>query len=110
MGRFQTQYRIFAKIEIDVRYLDESSTSEIIDNLRKVASRTYVVGTNTKIKFVNDKEVLFKPMAKTKGNIALFNFVSQVSEELSFDNPPPSSIISGVVQILHIPFLPEFLP
>lgn len=85
----------YAKITIDVRYLDESITDRIISQLKEIAERTYVEGTSSTVSFIGSGGVLYKPMEKTEGNMKLFEHVRNISQELGFNEPPIEPVVSG---------------
>lgn len=78
-----------AEIEVDIRVLDETQFDQVENMISKIATKTYVQGTNTKY----ERTLGISPMKATKENQRLFELVNRVSEKLGFDKP--HSIISG---------------
>jgi len=85
----------YAKIRIDVRYLDAKLSDRIISQLKEIAAKTYIDGTSTTVSFIGTEGVLYKPMEKTEGNMKLFEHVRNVAGDLGFGNPPIEPIVSG---------------
>lgn len=69
-----------AKIDVRVTTLDQSKKA--LDDLRKVAEKTYVQGTTTT---VSNDSVRFMPMEKTEAGMTLFNIVREQGIKLGIE-------------------------
>jgi len=67
----------YAKIKIDVRFTREEAIAVFTQQLEKIAKRTYIEGTTTKLTL----GTIFKPMETTPGVEHLFSLVQETARE-----------------------------
>jgi len=73
----------YAKISIDVRFVDDGAISVFTKQLEDIAARVYVAGTTTTL----SGGATFKPMLTTEGVRRLFNLVKETYAEVGFGVP-----------------------
>ena len=73
----------YAKIQIDVRFVDESAIPLFTKQIEEIAAKTFVPGTTTTV----SGSARFKPMKTTDGVMKLFNLVKETSIENGFGTP-----------------------
>jgi len=80
----------YAKIRIDVRFLKEKQVIEFTKQLKKIALKTYLKETKTKL----SGGVIFKPMVTTEGCKRLFKIIKDTSKEIGLEEPH-STFVGG---------------
>jgi glutamate carboxypeptidase len=73
----------YAKIEVDVRYLDPAQLDGIKEKLQAVAAKTYIDGTSTKVTMIPG----IAPMQTTEGVKRLFAVVAKAYAENGWGTP-----------------------
>jgi glutamate carboxypeptidase len=73
----------YAKIVVDIRYLDPAQLPEITTMVEKIAAKTYIDGTSTTYSFT----VGIAAMQTTPGSKHLFSIVKKSYEENGFGTP-----------------------
>lgn len=81
----------YAKATIDVRFLKKDKLQEITKELEKIANKTYLEGTKTKI-FC---ESIMHPMEVIAGTKELFETLRKTSLELGLDEPYEKTVGGG---------------
>ncbi|EGO63373.1 M20 family metallopeptidase [Acetonema longum] len=82
-GTTSTAVPDYAKVLIDVRYMDPDDLPAITGRLEKIAAKTHLEGTTGTCKYMHG----IKPMKTTDGVKQLFEIVKQASEENGFGAP-----------------------
>lgn len=78
----------YAKIEIDIRFLNNANLDKIETQLKEIASKTYIEGTKTKL----TKMSVLYPMETTPGVKKLFELVRKTSIEIGLEEPSPKTV------------------
>lgn len=81
----------YAKIVIDVRFVDENGISKFTKQLEDIAAKTYVTGTTTTL----TSGASFKPMRTTEGVKRLFTLVKDTYAENDFGTPYEKMVGGG---------------
>jgi len=81
----------YAKATIDVRFLKKNKLEEITKKLEKVANKTYVEGTESKLTC----EAVMHPMETISGTKELFEILRKASLELGLDEPYEKTVGGG---------------
>lgn len=78
----------YAKITVDLRFLDPAHLPEALTQIEKIVNRTYIAGTTTKF----SKKVELTAMKKTTASLQLFEIVKQAAEDEKLDTPYPKTV------------------
>lgn len=81
----------YARIVIDIRFLDESAIPKFTEELQAIAARTIVPGTSTTL----TGGAAFKPMNTTTGVQRLFGLVKETYQELGLGTPYEKQVGGG---------------
>lgn len=81
----------YARIKIDVRFVDESAVAKFTSLLEAIAAQTYVPGTTTTLR----KGACFQTMKTTDGVKRLFALVKETYAENSFGLPYEKTVGGG---------------
>jgi glutamate carboxypeptidase len=81
----------YAKIKIDVRFVDENASLKFTKQLEDIAAQTYVPGTTT----ILTRGASFKPMKTTEGVKQLFSLVKETYAENGFGTPYEKMVGGG---------------
>lgn len=81
----------YAKIQIDVRFVDENAVPQFTGQLEAIAAKTYVSGTMTTLTAGS----CFKPMTTTEGVKQLFRLVRETYTENGFGTPYEKTVGGG---------------
>jgi len=68
-----------AEAKIDIRFAKVEQAERIINNLRDIARKNYVSGTET---ILIDDRIVFMPFEKTQDGLALYNLVKEQGRQL----------------------------
>lgn len=75
----------YCKIVVDVRHKKVSDAEKIIADMQKIADKTYIAGTATKMSIARP----FMPMETTEGVMELFKTVQEAAVENNLGAPTP---------------------
>ena len=81
----------YAKIKIDVRFVDENAIPKFTKQIETIAAKTYVPGTTTTL----TGGASFKPMKTTEGVRRLFSLVKDTYGENGFGAPYEKTVGGG---------------
>lgn len=81
----------YAKIRIDVRFVDENAIPKFTRQIEAIAAKTYVPGTTTTL----TAGASFKPMTTTEGVKRLFRLVKETYAENGFGAPYEKAVGGG---------------
>ncbi len=81
-----------ASAKIDIRVTTFEQSKKALDDLKKVAEKTYVPGTST---IVSNDKVSFMPMEKTEAGMELFNIVREQGIKLGIQPEIKPIIVGG---------------
>lgn len=82
----------YCELDVDIRYMDPNIIPELEAMVNKVAAKTYVDGTTTKV--VNFKQGI-TAMQTTEGVKKLFKLLVKTSEENGFGTPTSKTVGGG---------------
>lgn len=75
----------FARAGIDLRFMDEMGAAKALKQLEKIAMKTHVQGTSSKL----TGGITYVPMKTTSGVKELFELVKRTAREMGLDAPHP---------------------
>ncbi|WP_110954323.1 M20 family metallopeptidase [Anaerosinus massiliensis] len=78
----------YAKITVDLRFLDPAHLPEALAQIEKIVNRTYIAGTTTTF----SKKVELTAMKKTNTSLQLFEIVKQAAEDENLGTPYPKTV------------------
>ena len=77
----------YASCKVEVRVKDENEITQVEDTMHALMSHTFIDGCKTNVTCVKKLD----PMARTSGNLALYQKIAAVGKELGMDLPEQTS-------------------